>query len=65
MGLLYDYHVLLTLGFVKGTYGYVEKGRAETLPFSTSFLVQITNETLIVYLVCGKVHPCNSSIIKI
>jgi hypothetical protein len=25
MGLLYDYHVLLTLGFVKGTRGYVKK----------------------------------------
>jgi len=24
MGLLYDYHELLTLGFVKGTDGYVE-----------------------------------------
>jgi len=28
-GLLYDYHELLTIGFVKGTNGYVEKGRAE------------------------------------
>ena len=25
MGLLYDYHELLTLGFVKGTKGYVNK----------------------------------------
>ena len=25
MGLLYDYHVLLTLGFVKVTNGYVKK----------------------------------------
>jgi hypothetical protein len=25
MGLLYDYHELLTLGFVKGTHGYVKK----------------------------------------
>ena len=24
MGLLYDYHVLLTMGFVKGTDGYVD-----------------------------------------
>ena len=26
MGLLYDYHELLTLGFVKVTRGYVKKG---------------------------------------
>ena len=25
MGLLYDYHVMLTLGFVKVTRGYVKK----------------------------------------
>jgi len=28
-------HKLLTLCFVKGTRGYVIKGRAETLPFIT------------------------------
>jgi hypothetical protein len=25
MGLLYDYHVMLILGFVKGTRGYVKR----------------------------------------
>jgi hypothetical protein len=25
MGLLYDYHVILILGFVKGTCGYMKK----------------------------------------
>jgi hypothetical protein len=32
MGLLYDYHVLLTLGFVKVTRGYVKKAELKALP---------------------------------
>jgi hypothetical protein len=31
MGLLYDYHELLTLGFVKVTQGYVKKAEPEWL----------------------------------
>jgi hypothetical protein len=35
MGLLYDYHKLLTLRFVKVTRGYVKfKDRAEALPLN-------------------------------
>jgi hypothetical protein len=33
MGLLYDYHVPVTLGFVKVTHGYVKKAGFKTLPF--------------------------------
>jgi hypothetical protein len=29
MGLLYDYHVMLTIGFVKVTCGYVKKAEPE------------------------------------
>jgi hypothetical protein len=40
MGLLYDYHELLILGFVKVTDGYVEKAEPifTTLPFNLKIL---------------------------
>ena len=39
MGLLYDYHELLTLGFVKVTYGYVKK--AESIIYDPAFFIEI------------------------
>ncbi len=37
MGLLYDYHVMLTLRFVKVTRGYVKKAGLITLPLFNSY----------------------------
>ena len=37
MGLLYDYHVMLTLGFVKVISGYVEFEKSRTIGFSLAF----------------------------
>jgi hypothetical protein len=40
MGLLYDYHELLTIGFVKVTRGYVKKAEPIiALPFISLFFV--------------------------
>jgi hypothetical protein len=32
---------MLTIGFVKVTHGYVEKGRTETLPFNLNYNINL------------------------
>ena len=41
MGLLYDYHVLLTIGFVKGTRGNVKKAEPKLCLIETFDIIQL------------------------
>ena len=48
MDLLYDYHVMLNLGFVKGTRGYVNLKKAEYYPPNLIYIFNTRVEIAIV-----------------
>jgi hypothetical protein len=60
MGLLYDYHVMLTLGFFKVTRGYVIKAEPKPCPLNYNI-----KPTQALKLLTTRNNCCRSKIIRL